>query len=89
MALGSAALGRALAGISPAMLLYALLSLTVVRMLPVALATAGLRLNRWTTLFNGWFGPRGLASIVFAVMVLDAGLPHGLPWSMGSPSPWC
>jgi NhaP-type Na+/H+ or K+/H+ antiporter len=53
------------------------LSLTVVRMLPVALATVQLRLPRATTLFIGWFGPRGLASIVFAVMVLDGGLPHG------------
>ncbi|MEB3321811.1 MAG: cation:proton antiporter, partial [Synechococcaceae cyanobacterium] len=53
------------------------LSLTLVRMLPVALALAGLPLHRLTTLFVGWFGPRGLASIVFAVMVFDSAFPHG------------
>jgi NhaP-type Na+/H+ or K+/H+ antiporter len=74
---GAAVFGRALAAITPANLLYAVLSLTLVRMLPVALATLGLGLHRSTTLFVGWFGPRGLASIVFAVMLLDAGLPHG------------
>lgn len=77
MAFGSAVLGRALTAITPASLGYSLLSLTVVRMLPVALATAGMRLPPATILFVGWFGPRGLASIVFAVMVLDGGLPHG------------
>jgi NhaP-type Na+/H+ or K+/H+ antiporter len=77
MVFGAAVFGRALAAITPANLLYAVLSLTVVRMLPVALATLGLGLHRSTTLFVGWFGPRGLASIVFAVMLLDAGLPHG------------
>jgi NhaP-type Na+/H+ or K+/H+ antiporter len=55
---------------------YALASLTIVRMLPVFLSTAGLRLRTDTRLFLGWFGPRGLASIVFAVMVLDEHLPN-------------
>lgn len=50
--------------------LYGVLSLTVIRMLPVFLAVFGLKLDQWTTLFVGWFGPRGLASIVFAVTVL-------------------
>ena len=53
-------------------LLYAILSLTVVRMLPVALALIGTRLRRDTILFMGWFGPRGLASIVFAILGLEA-----------------
>jgi NhaP-type Na+/H+ or K+/H+ antiporter len=74
---GAAVFGRALEAITPLNLLYAVLSLTLVRMLPVALATRGLKLHRATTLFVGWFGPRGLASIVFAVILLDAGLPHG------------
>jgi len=74
---GAAVFGRALEAITPLNLLYAVLSLTLVRMLPVALATRGLGLHRATTLFVGWFGPRGLASIVFAVILLDAGLPHG------------
>jgi NhaP-type Na+/H+ or K+/H+ antiporter len=48
--------------------LYALLSLTVVRMLPVALVLAGTRLDRRAALFIGWVGPRGLASVVFALI---------------------
>ena len=35
-----------------------------------------MKLNNWTKLFVGWFGPRGLASVVFAIIVLDAKLPH-------------
>ncbi len=50
--------------------LYAALSLTVVRMLPVAISLAGLRLRRYSVAFLGWFGPRGLASIVFGLVVL-------------------
>jgi NhaP-type Na+/H+ or K+/H+ antiporter len=51
--------------------LYAVLSLTVVRMVPVALATWGSGMNRATVLFVGWFGPRGLASLVFALLALE------------------
>jgi NhaP-type Na+/H+ or K+/H+ antiporter len=50
-------------------LLYAVLSLTLVRMLPVYISMLGKHLYVDTLLFMGWFGPRGLASIVFAVMV--------------------
>ncbi len=50
---------------------YAVLSLTVVRMIPVALSLIGSGLGRSTVLFVGWFGPRGLASIVFALIALD------------------
>jgi sodium/hydrogen antiporter len=57
--------------------LYAVLSLTVVRMLPVALAMLGTGARRPTVAFLGWFGPRGLASIVFAVILIDdTELPH-------------
>ena len=45
--------------------------LTVIRMLPVAVALAGTRLGRPAVLFIGWFGPRGLASVVFALLALD------------------
>ena len=55
----------------PAVLLYAGLSLTVVRMIPVALALAGTRLSWPTVLFMGWFGPRGLASIVLGLVYLE------------------
>jgi NhaP-type Na+/H+ or K+/H+ antiporter len=50
---------------------YAVLSLTVIRMLPVAVALAGARLGRPAVLFIGWFGPRGLASVVFALLALE------------------
>jgi sodium/hydrogen antiporter len=51
--------------------LYAVLSLTVVRMVPVALASAGSGLDRNAVLFIGWFGPRGLASLLFALLALE------------------
>lgn len=61
--------------ISWQVVLYAVLSLTVVRLLPVGLCLIGKKLKPDTVLFVGWFGPRGLASIVFAVMVADKHLP--------------
>jgi NhaP-type Na+/H+ or K+/H+ antiporter len=59
------------------LLVYAALSLTIVRMLPVAIALIGTHLNRTTVLFMGWFGPRGLASIVLGLVYLEqeANLP--------------
>lgn len=57
---------------------YALLSLTIVRMIPVSIAMARSDLDRWTRLFMGWFGPRGLASIIFAAVVVEeAGIEYG------------
>lgn len=50
--------------------LYSVLSLTVIRILPVLFSLVGTRFDFETRLFIGWFGPRGLASIVFAVMIL-------------------
>ena len=55
---------------TPGVLLYAVLSLTIVRMAPVALALSGTRLSKATVLFMGWFGPRGLASIVLGLVYL-------------------
>ncbi|MFC2054829.1 cation:proton antiporter [Chloroflexota bacterium] len=57
--------------ISGLLWLYALLSLTLVRMLPVAIALIGARLQRASVLFLGWFGPRGLASIVLGLIFLE------------------
>ena len=54
-----------------ASVLYAVLSLTVVRMLPVAVALVGARLSKPTVIFMGWFGPRGLASIVLGLVYLQ------------------
>ncbi len=59
-----------------ALVLYAVLSLTMVRMFPVAIALMGTRLSRATLLFMGWFGPRGLASIVLAMVYLEHGKQH-------------
>jgi sodium/hydrogen antiporter len=53
------------------LLLYGVLSLTVVRMVPVALVLIGSGFDRDTVLFVGWFGPRGLASLVFALLALE------------------
>ena len=52
---------------------YAVLSLTVVRMLPVALSLLGTGLQPASLAFLGWFGPRGLASILFALLVVEEG----------------
>jgi NhaP-type Na+/H+ or K+/H+ antiporter len=63
--------GRVLGEFSAAILLYAVLSLTLVRMLPVAVALRGTGLSRASVLFIGWFGPRGLASIVLGLVYLE------------------
>jgi NhaP-type Na+/H+ or K+/H+ antiporter len=55
---------------------YSLLSLTAIRMLPVLLSLTGTDFSFKEKLFVGWFGPRGLASIVFAIIVLGVPLPH-------------
>jgi sodium/hydrogen antiporter len=68
---GAILLGPALKHVSWQIALYAVLSLTVVRMLPVAIAMIGTRAKLPTIAFLGWFGPRGLASIVFAVLVVE------------------
>jgi NhaP-type Na+/H+ or K+/H+ antiporter len=74
---GAAILGPVLGDLGWQIVLYAVVSLTVVRMLPVALAMLGTGARRPTVAFLGWFGPRGLASIVFGVILVDQGsLPH-------------
>ena len=75
VAFGAIAVGQALGRLSWQAVAYAVLSLTVIRMAPVYLALAGANLTPGDKLFVGWFGPRGLASIVFAVIVIDADLP--------------
>ncbi|MCU0122863.1 cation:proton antiporter [Pseudomonas vlassakiae] len=62
---------------APSVWFYALSSLSLVRMLPVWLSLAGSSLNAESRLFIGWFGPRGLASIVFAILILDTPLQEG------------
>ena len=71
LAFGAVLLGPALGDLSWRLALYAVLSLTAVRMVPVALALLGTAAQRPTAAFIGWFGPRGLASIVFAVLIVE------------------
>jgi NhaP-type Na+/H+ or K+/H+ antiporter len=52
--------------------LFAVVALTAVRMVPVALALVGSGLDRFTVSFVGWFGPRGLASVVFGLIAYDS-----------------
>jgi len=52
-------------------LVYAVCSLTLVRMLPVSVSLIGTGLHRNTHLFLGWFGPRGLASFLYAILIIE------------------
>ncbi len=74
---GGAILWPAVSHATLPIIIYAILSLTVVRMLPVAIAMFGTGAKHRTVAFLGWFGPRGLASIVFGTMLIqEGGLPH-------------
>ncbi|MEJ2234058.1 MAG: cation:proton antiporter [Syntrophobacterales bacterium] len=79
---GSAVVGQALGYFSWLDLFYAMLSLTLIRMLPVFLSLTGMGVSTEGKLFIGWFGPRGLASIVFGVIVVNAKLPNSGPIAM-------
>ena len=73
---GATLAGPALDELTWQIAVYAIVSLTVVRLLPVALALLGTHLKVPTVAYLGWFGPRGLASILFGLFVLeDADLP--------------
>lgn len=63
---GMVMLGPALSSMTVSIVVYAVLSLTVVRMIPVAISLIGARMSLPTIAYVGWFGPRGLASLVFA-----------------------
>ena len=73
---GAAVVSKAMGNFSWVVVLYSILSLTLIRMLPVFFSLTGLRVNTEGKLFIGWFGPRGLASVVFAVIVMNANLPN-------------
>jgi NhaP-type Na+/H+ or K+/H+ antiporter len=68
---GAVVLGPALEHLTWQMPVYALLSLTVVRLLPVAVALVGTGLRPATVAYAGWFGPRGLASLVFGLIAFE------------------
>lgn len=74
---GAALLPEAIDHLSPMIFLYAILSLTVIRMVPIAVSLLGTGLNSPSYLFLGWFGPRGLASILFVLLILEeSDVPH-------------
>ena len=70
---GAVMVPDAIANLSLAVVAYALLSLTFIRLLPVALSLLGTGLRMPSVAFLGWFGPRGLASILFALVVVEEG----------------
>ena len=77
LAFGVSFAAPALEAVSLTSVAYAVLSLTVIRMVPVALSLAGTGLRWPTVLFLGWFGPRGLASILFGILIVnELELPH-------------
>jgi len=69
---GAVMLYPVLQHINPAIIIYAILSLTLVRMLPVAISLIGTKLHLESKLYLGWFGPRGIASILYAYTVIRA-----------------
>ena len=77
IAFGTAVLGEALGYFSWQVVLYAFLSLTVIRMLPIFLSLIGSGERTEGKLFLAWFGPRGLASIVFSIIVWNEAIPGG------------
>ncbi|MBY8977671.1 cation:proton antiporter [Rhodobacteraceae bacterium NNCM2] len=72
---GALVVGPALEQLTWPILIYSICSLTVIRMVPVFAALGGMGLTTGERLFIGWFGPRGLASVVFAVMIASSGIP--------------
>lgn len=68
---GAALLPEGLAHVDLKMVAYALLSLTLIRMIPIALSLLGSGVRLPTMVFLGWFGPRGLASILFVLLILE------------------
>jgi NhaP-type Na+/H+ or K+/H+ antiporter len=75
MLFGATVIGQSVPYFTWEMLVFALLSLTLIRMLPIFLSLTGTGESTASKLFLGWFGPRGLASIVFAIIVVNKGVP--------------
>ena len=73
---GAVAFGQSLPMMNFEIICYSILSLTLIRILPIALSLWGSGLDLNEKLFLGWFGPRGLASIVFTIIVLGHQLPN-------------
>ena len=75
MGFGALAITAAWPEVTWRMVAYAVISLTIVRMVPVAVALACTGAQWQTVAFMGWFGPRGLASVVFGLLALERGVP--------------
>ena len=80
LAFGAAMVPEALPHVTGGAVLYALLSLTIVRMVPVGLSLLGTGLRPASVAFLGWFGPRGLASILFALLIVEEGTLESGPF---------
>ncbi len=75
IAFGGGAAAQIIGRLSLAAMIYAVLSLTVISMVPVLLCLAGTGMRIADKLFVAWFGPRGLATLVFGVVVFNEKLP--------------
>jgi len=74
---GAALLPESLQHVNATFVVYAVLSLSAIRMIPIALSLLGSGIRLPTYLFLGWFGPRGLASILFVLLILEeTEVPH-------------
>ena len=71
VALGASLAPEGLVPLDVATVAYVVASLTVVRMLPIAVSLVGAGVRPVTAVFLGWFGPRGLATIIFGLLVVD------------------
>jgi len=77
MVFGAIMIPVGLANVSASTMIFAILALTVLRMAPVAVSLLGKGMNTVTSGFLGWFGPRGLASILFALLIIEeSDVPH-------------
>ncbi|MEA3334306.1 MAG: sodium:proton antiporter [Chloroflexota bacterium] len=74
---GAVLLPQALDQVDGAVVIYAIISLTLIRMVPVAISLRGTTVRPATTLFLGWFGPRGTASIIYVFTVLESKVVAG------------
>lgn len=76
MLFGAIVVGYAYEHFTFSMFIYVGFSLTLVRMIPIYLSFAGSEEKAPARLFLGWFGPRGLASVVFAIIVINSDVPN-------------
>lgn len=77
MVFGAIMMPIGLATVSPTIVLFAVLALTILRVAPVSIALVRTGITAMTSVFLGWFGPRGLASILFALLIIEESeVPH-------------